>query len=197
MALDDKARRTAEEVMGINVLKQLGLVVPDFFDGQYMIVKMSPKPKEDQHQNYPHVVALEPKVIASTYPKYAAGAILDLEKQLAEIAGDGCNVAVSPDEIRGRTATDRRTLENEPFDSLVAAEVRAGEGGLGNPQVFYIHGSALSHGRRIAYSSLDGKILSECLCRAYVHFAFVPAGEKDRSSMGITGQFSEGVRTLE
>jgi hypothetical protein len=196
MALDDKARRIAEEVMGINVLKQLELVVPDFFDRDYMIVKMSPKPEDQQHQHYPHVVALEPRVMASTHPRYPAGAILDLEKQLAEMAGEGYNVAVSPDKIRGRISTDRRTLENEPFDSLVIAEVRAGEGGFGNPEIFYVQGGALRWGRRIAYSSLDEKIFDEALCRSNVHFAFVPAGETGRKLAAIR-KFSDGIVTVE
>jgi len=191
MALDDEAQRIAEEVLGINVLKQLGMAVPEFWDGSYVIIQTTPKPKDQQVKGFPYAVALDLKVIASTAEGYVPGQIVGWEDEIAEIVGKGHSVTVSPEKIR-TCRTDEYTLNHGPFDSLVIAE---GKDEFWNitMNTIYSYGDLLSGGCQIGYA-LNKNSFNEGICRCNIQFAFIPTGEKPRPIVRIDEQgFSKGL----
>jgi hypothetical protein len=197
MPLDEETQRIAEEVMGTNVLRQLGMAVPDFWDKDYMIVRMVPKPEDQQSRHFPFVVALEPKVMASKNPRYPVGRLIGFGHEMMDAVREGYNLAVSPNEIRGNWIVRHKPkfLDEEPRDRLVCAEVELGEHGFAGPDVFYEHAGHLVHGREILYGHLNEENFSVGVCRCNIHFAFVQKGETPRKIMAMEKTFAEGLHT--
>jgi hypothetical protein len=188
MTLDEETKRIVLETMGINVFKQLTTVVPDFFDRDYVITKTVEKPKDQQPPTYPHVKHMEPKVVASTHPKYPVDTIIEVDEVLADLIRQGYNVTVSPEEISRRITHSKETLEREPCHSFAIAEISKQDSGFGEPDVFYHNNPYLYEGREISLGILVKGHYFEGLGRCNVHFAFVPKGEKERK----VAYFEEG-----
>lgn len=165
-----------EEVMGYNVRRQLDVVVPDFFDEGYVVMQMQPKPESEQPFGYPHIVAMNPFVVASNHSSYKEGIVLNQDKFIPDLKGmlrDGYNVTVSPDKIRERIIPSREILESEPCDGLVIAELDVKGDCFGDyNKIIYAHDANIGGGRTL-YT------LNECTCGeamryGNVHFAFLP-----------------------
>lgn len=115
-----------EKVTGPNIMKQLDLVAPDLFKGIFVAFKMVEKPKERQHQHYPRVVDLEPKVIITNYKKISPGVVMTLGEVLV-LVKEGCSVIVSPRYFRTTGSTpSKEVLEKKAYDRLVVAALSKG-----------------------------------------------------------------------
>lgn len=189
MALDEETKRIAEEVMGENVLIQLGMVVPDFFEYPYVIAKLVVLPK-GSHPSEQFIKRFEPRVMVATASGYAQGQAIRWEDGIAEIIGKGYALTVSPERIR-TCGTDDYTLNEGPFDSLVVAECSADFWGRGMNTI-YSYGDMISWGRHIGYG-LNKNGFNEGVCKCNIHFAFVPAGETERDVVYIR-DFETGSR---
>jgi len=166
---DDKI----EKVMGCNVRKQLNIVVPDFFDNDYVVMHMQPKPESEQGSGYPFVQPLEPVIIASKHPDYQEGRIVQSVNDLEEMLSEGYNLTISPNKIRGHTIPSQEILEIEPCDSLVIAELDVSEEEFfGKNNIIYKHDAHYGGGREIYDLDLD--IFSKAIGNGIIHFAFLP-----------------------
>ena len=179
MTLDATTQQILNEVMGPNVLRQIELIVPDFFDGKYIITKMVPK----DDQPTPLVKYLKTQVVASSDPKYAPGTDLDVHDELGALVREGYNITVHPPRIRDH-GTDAYTLESSPHDRVAIAEAET-EDGWNNPRVFYANRASIYGGKNIRFGALEESDWSMAVCRCNVHFAFVPKGEEKRESCAL------------
>jgi len=177
MSLDTQI---VEEVLGINVFLQLRAVEPTFFDERYLILKLVPMPEDRQHEHYPHVVYLEPKVVASTDQQYQVGEVIEVKDRLAELIVRGNNVVVSPNKIRREGLIGREILEGEPEDRLVIAEVDPTPGGFGSVKSLYAHNALLGHGKIGSRSRISFEDFDSASVNTYVHFAFLPRKDTPR-----------------
>ena len=191
MALDDDTRKIAEEVMGGNVLRQLGMVVPEFFGYPYVIVKLAVLPK-GSHPSEQFIHRFEPRVMAATAEGYALGQAIRWEDEIAEMVGKGYALTISPEKIRAYR-TDDYTLNQGPFDSLVISEANADlwERSI---NTIYSHRDGLNWGRSIG-NGLNQHDFNEGICKCDIHFAFVPAGESARDVVGIR-DFEDGIHFI-
>lgn len=165
-----------EEVMGCNVRKQLEIVVPVFFDNDYVVIQMQPKPESDQPFGYPHFQILEPVIIASNHPDYHEGKIVQVDESvndLKKMLSDGYNITISPYKIRRQGSPSQDILESEPLDSLVIAELDvSGEDIFGDNNIIYRHNAYYGGGREVRNLDLD--IFRQAIGNGNVHFAFLP-----------------------
>ncbi|MBN2331428.1 MAG: hypothetical protein JXC85_06440 [Candidatus Aenigmarchaeota archaeon] len=173
----------ALDVLGPNVIRSLVAAIPGFFGGDYVVAKLLPKPDNQQSDLAP-VTWLEPVVLESTHSKYPIGTVIDYSKGLPGLMRDDINLAISPVRVRG-IGVSQDILEEGPYDNFVIAEIRPDAGGFGKPYVFCRHGPNRTFGRNIRCSTLTKREFAESMSHCYTHFAFVPAGDKRRKSMGI------------
>ena len=114
----------ANEVLGENILRQIELVVPDFFDNDYVIFQLKPKPEHEQGPGYPHRTDLEPIVVYSTIEEFTQGQKVDPLQDFKQISRTGCSITISPRNIRNpRFPMPEEDLEKCPCDYLVIAEI--------------------------------------------------------------------------
>lgn len=184
MSLDEETKRIVLEVMGPNVLKQLTTVVPDFFDKDYVLTRLVEKPREEQPPGYPYVKLMEPKVVASTHPQYPIDTIIRVDEVLTDLIRDGYNVTVSPDSVSKGTYYSDEILEEAPMHNIAIAEVAKDQQGFGKPDAFYTHGAKLRDFIPIGWGELSKSDFFEATGYA-IHFAFIPAGEKERGKAAI------------
>jgi len=194
MALDDETRRIAMEAMGSNALAQLELVVPEFFDGNYVLLQLVSGENSGKY-----AVKLDLAVAVSNVPDYTPGQVLseNWENEIAEMVGaKKYNVSVTPTVVeRGIVVKDKEFNTITPF---VAAEGEAEFWEFESPMVFYTHQALVYHGGSIT----EGIPLSEGgfhsgACRSTINFVFVPVGDKPRDVIEIVeGEFSRGTRKL-
>ena len=164
------------EVTGTNILKQLGVVVPDFFDRNHVVMQMQPKPTE--YQITPHIKYLWPVVVESTHTKYTEGYWFDMvqtDEPIKNILDEGFNLLLSPDIARrNRIHYSDELLEERPVDSLVIATVDNSNSIFEGSNPFYSHNPLRSFSRAYGFNRDD---FGESLCRGKIHFAFLPEAE--------------------
>lgn len=179
--IDSRLGQILDEVMGPNVRKQLYTVAPDFFDKDYVVMQMQPKPESEQPFGYLNLVAMEPIVVASNHPKYGEGTAVNLDEgihHLKEMLRDDYNITVSPVEIIRKIHVPPEEVESGPFDPLVIAELDVYSDGFYNTNEIYHHRYhiPLKHylGIEIPVGELCEYVFGRAMLYGYVHFAFLP-----------------------
>jgi hypothetical protein len=74
-------------VMGPNIQKQIITVIPDFFDGKYIMLRSVPKPEneQDDHPKKQFIYELEDKVIFAKNSDIGPGYVIDMEKNVTDL----------------------------------------------------------------------------------------------------------------
>ncbi len=161
------------ECIGENVLKQLLVVEPHFFETPYAIAKLVAKSAELQPEHYPFVESYDLIVQSSSQNDLIIGQPITDYSEILERVNSGTAIIASSHKIRGFINPSQEILAYGPFDQLVVAEV------FGDcDRVHAIYNAATASKAGIFPNYFTCQQFQLAIARNYVHFAFLPAANR-------------------
>lgn len=180
------APSSAIEVLGDNALMQMSVVVPNFFEGPYVITRMEDIPIQAGQRQILYRCQC-PKVVDSTISDFPAGSVLESRpgERFVDAVRKGINITISPSTFRNGVYHGQRMMESYAIDPLTVASI--GPHGsiedLGEPIPLYVN--EMGRGVFLERSVLSPDAVRYNACRA-MNYAFLSSDKvKNRTLVGI------------